>query len=399
MSRWSSSSGRCRNEPSLSPRRGGVLSRDIRAEARLLRMCVREPEEVTDDEILTAAKAVRDWHWLAGTADQHGIVRFLIRAVTSRGLTLPQQASDMLHESAIAQTAMALSLESELARVLESLEGAGVPAIVIKGPALARTLYDDSLLRPFSDLDLVVQSRDQAIAANGLQDCGYTETAFGPEADRQAHAGHVHEGAEFHRVFQAPCGSSVELHLDPLQLGLRPACEEGRWLRAVPVAGLPRALMLCPEDQLVQLATHVHKHGFCRLIWLKDIDLLVRRYFLDWALVREVARAEGVGASVWYSLRLSRLLLGTPVPGSVLANFRPALPLRFLYQWVWPPARILNLGGFMRRRSVQFHMAQSWSGMLPSLILMGRRADRMHALLKMTVHVSPADVSSEVPAS
>jgi hypothetical protein len=128
----------------------------------------------------------------------------------------------------------------------------------------------------------------------------------------------------------------------------------------------------------------VHKHGFNRLIWLKDLDLLLRAYQhqLDWDLVTSVARQEGVQASVWYTLYLTRMLLATPIPAGLLERLQPALPLRALYSQVWPARRIANLNMQMRRRAVQFHLAESWRGTLPSLLLMGRRLDRARSIVQ-----------------
>jgi hypothetical protein len=142
------------------------------------------------------------------------------------------------------------------------------------------------------------------------------------------------------------------------------------------------ALALAPEDELVQLCVHVHKHGFERLIWLKDLDLYVRRRGegLDWRLVAEVARREGVAGSVWYSLSLASDVLGTPQTEA--ARLAPPLPVRLLYERVWPRAAVASLDGTMRRRAVQFHVAESWRGMLPTLVLMGRRRERMRLLIR-----------------
>jgi hypothetical protein len=60
-----------------------------------------------------------------------------------------------------------------------------------------------------------------------------------------------------------------------------------------------------------------------------------------------------------------------------------------LYERVWPMTRITDLEGFMRRRAVQFHAAESWRGALPSLILMGRRADRVRAAVHAMQHLVP----------
>jgi hypothetical protein len=175
----------------------------------------------------------------------------------------------------------------------------------------------------------------------------------------------------------------VELHLDPLQMGLRPTREAARWERAQPLDDLPGALMLSLEDQIIQLSVHVHKHGFSRLIWLKDIDLLVRAYgdTLDWPAIQAGAQAEGVAGSVWYTLWLARAVLVTPVPPGPLRSLAPSLPVRALYRLVWPPSGVANLHGHMRRRAVQFLAADSWRGMVPNLVLMGRRGARLRAML------------------
>jgi hypothetical protein len=142
--------------------------------------------------------------------------------------------------------------------------------------------------------------------------------------------------------------------------------------------------MLGPEDQLVHLCVHAHKHGFSRLIWLKDIDLLLRTggSGFDWDLAVDTARREGVQSSVWYGLRLASALLRTPAPRAQLERLHPGPLVRALYHLIWPVARIADLDGYMRRRGVQFHAAESWRGTLPSLVLMGRRRTRARAMIQ-----------------
>jgi hypothetical protein len=273
-----------------------------------------------------------------------------------------------------------LLLDAELREILRAFAGRGVPVLLLKGPALARTIYPAAVLRPYTDIDLTIQEKHAQAAAGVLLACGFREVPSGAEVRRQAHAARGAD-ASFHRRFMKG-GALVELHVDPLQLGIRPRCEAARWQRAVGVPGLEGALMLCAEDQLVQLSVHAHKHGFDRLIWLKDLDRLLRfsaRTF-DWSLATAVSHDEGVGSSVWYGLYLARSLLEAPV-GS-MDGLSPPLPLRALYHLLWPPARIADLDGHMRRRAVQFHVADSWRGMLPTLVLMGRRSDRARALLR-----------------
>jgi hypothetical protein len=354
------------------------------AEARLITASAREQPLPPRDRLALAA-AVRDWSRLVALAERHGVLAYVQRALGEVPI-VPDTARHALQEGLTAVVVRQAVLDGELRRVLRDLGAAGVPVIVLKGPALARTLYPSAAFRPYSDLDLVVPEACAERAVAALTAAGWREVPFAAEVARR---GHVCPGldAPYHRVFQTADGRAVvELHLEPLQLGLRPACEGERWRRAVPAPGLPGALMLGPDDQLVHLCVHAQKHGYSRLIWLKDIDLLFRLWGrrLDWQLVESVAAREGVGASLWYGLRLARRLLGTPVPAGALRRLRPRHPgVRLLYRLVWPERRIAGLRGHMRRRAVQLHVAESWRGVLPGLVLMGRRRTRARIALRL----------------
>lgn len=357
----------------------------ITAEARLITLCAREPDAVAPGAVPAAAAAVTRWDEVVTVAAGHRVAAYVQAAATRAAIALPPTAARGLREEATAALMQVMRLDGELARVSEALRRASVPVIVLKGPALARWLYPAAAFRPYGDIDLTVRAEDEAAAVAALTGSGLREVPFAAEEDRRAHAGHVHEAAAYHRQFMSEGGGAlIELHIDPLQLGIQPVCEAGRWQRAVPVPGLPHVLMLAAEDQVVQLAVHAHKHGMNRLIWLKDIDLLMRARgaALDWELVARVAALEGVSAPVWHTLDFARVLLGAPVPAAALARLRPSPGVRMLYRLVWPPAGIAGLRGHMRRRAVQFHVADSLRGMVPSLVLLGRRRERARATVR-----------------
>lgn len=355
----------------------------IQPAARFVVLCTREPDAVTPAELRQAAERVDDWTAVGEIAERHGVTAFVRPAATRADVVLPEALRGVLQSASAAALARSLQLATDLEHIAVVLAAASRPVLVLKGPVLARVLYANPVFRPFTDLDLVVQAGDEAAVAAQLGELGYAEESFVAQDWWRAHGHHVHEGAAFHRTFVADRQRLVELHADPLQLGIRPMCEAARWARARPVPHVPGALMLGPEDQLVQLSVHLHKHGFSRLIWLKDLDLLLRRWGgdLDWELVESVARAEGVTTSIWHSLGLAAEVLQAPIPTARLARFRPPLWSRALDQLVWPTLRSAALQGTMRRRAVQFDAAESWRGMLPGLVLMGRRRDRARALL------------------
>jgi hypothetical protein len=351
------------------------------AEARLITLCVREPGAVSDAELRAAASAISDWNGAVRLALRHGVAGYMRQSLDRAGVALPGEADAALQRAWIGTAAHVLSLDAQLTRVAESFARDRIPVIVLKGPALATTIYPATALRPYGDIDLTVHEADDARAATALERVGFAERPFEPEIARRAHADHGAEEA-FHRLFvKQPEGLLFELHLDPLQLGLRPTCEAGRWARAIPFARTPSVKILSPEDQLIQLSVHAHKHGFTRLIWLKDIELVLAKGGLNWRLVQEVARLEGVGSSVWYSVHLAGRLLGFRVPTEI-RQLRPWLPIRALYGVVWPEQPVVDLAARPRWRSVQFRVADSWRGMIPSLVLMGRRRDRARAVVR-----------------
>lgn len=372
----------------------------VTPETRFITLCTREPGTVRPRAIASAAAAVRDWDAVVGTATRHRVAAFLQQAAARHAVSLPPQADHALRGAALAALSRVMVLDGELVRTVRALAAAQIPVIVLKGPALARTIYPVAALRPYGDIDALVQERNEMAAVAALTGCGFREVPFALEHATRLRGGEIPEAAAFHREFVSASGQAlVELHLDPLQLGLKPACEAARWRRAVPVPGLPGAQMLCPEDQLVQLSVHAHKHGFGRLIWLKDLDLLLRAHGdrLDWHLVAAVAGEEGVSASVWYSLRLAAVMLGAPVPRPLLTHLRPAAPVQALYRAIWPLPRIAALDGRPQYWAVQFHLAGLGRGMLPSIILMGRRRDRARAVARSVLHRRHAPTGTARP--
>ena len=360
----------------------------VSAEARFITRCMCAPDELLPRELQQAAQRVEDWHAVAELAAQHGVAGFVRQAIARDDVAVPIHVAEALRNVALSQLAHGARLDAALATILPALQAAEVPTILLKGPVLSRLVYPERTLRPYSDLDLTVREPDEARVVQTLLGTGLEEVPHGAEVERLTHAHHVHGGGAFHRVFMAPAGGvMVELHLDPLQMGLKPTLEAARWERARPVEALPGALMLSVEDQIIQLSVHVHKHGFSRLIWLKDLDLLVRTYgeTLDWSIVLSSARAEGVEGSVWYTLWLAAGLFGTPVPSAPLRALAPSPFVRLLYRQVWPPAGVANLRGHMRRRAVQFLAADSWRGMVPNLVLMGRRGARFRAMVSAVI--------------
>lgn len=317
-------------------------------------------------------------------ADAHKVAPWLAAAVaTSSGF----ENSDFPDLAAAAgrQTFHALRLFSELTVVLGKLNEMDVPVVVLKGPVLAQSVYADPALRPYNDIDILIHERDLVRVSKLLLDRGYLEKngAHDHEADRM----HQCHGI-FQRIFiNDVTGLIVEVHCDHLQIGLEPVGMDEIWKSSARVSfGRGQARALEPHDMFVQLCVHLQRHGYERLIWLKDIDLLVRRNELDWSVVEQRARAQGCYAALAYTLWLLPQVLGTPLPrGATLIAHGQGRLSRFLYRRVWPAAGVLRLEGQRQwrfRRLVQFAPETGFArGGIPAFLTSGRRTDKARVLL------------------
>ena len=94
-----------------------------------------------------------------------------------------------------------------LAPLVKALDEAGVHAMVLKGPALAMTVYDDPDHRFISDLDLLVDRTD----IDRVRDVATTLGFFQPELLRSER---FYEEHHFHTVMKTTEEIHLEIHWD-----------------------------------------------------------------------------------------------------------------------------------------------------------------------------------------
>jgi hypothetical protein len=275
-----------------------------------------------------------------------------------------------------------MQLEHYLGRVLTALSDSGVPALVLKGPALGNSIYPNSMLRPYGDLDIVCRESDWTTTHATLASMGF-EPVDGLSApppkvwDRKAY---------YHTQYYRPNEAIlVEVHYDLWQIGLRPKLGDEFWRRAVPVtiAGTA-ARMLAPEDQVLHLCVHLHHHGYKRLIWFTDLALLLRGCpDLDWKYVVWAAQQEGVGPSIYYGLTYLAQLLGVAAPGWVLDALRPSPLQSLLHDHLWPAKAILDLEIDNTVSCGEFHEVPEATELVSNMVLSGRRWEKALYLLRL----------------
>jgi hypothetical protein len=214
-------------------------------------------------------------------------------------------------------------LIEELARVLKLLSEAGIPAISLKGPALAQQLYGDPSLRVCVDLDILVPRSMVRSAFDLLRADGY-KSEFGPGFFADLLLRHDIEYAlrRDGRGFEF----MVEPHWGVLWGGkAEESVTDHLWADAYPttVFGAP-AYALSPEWQVLFLAAHAARHQWQGLKWLVDLHELYSAPKFDWDKLDRKAKQLGWQEILRISFFACHKLFETPIPKKYLAGELPS---------------------------------------------------------------------------
>ena len=79
----------------------------------------------------------------------------------------PAEVMAWLNRVFLFAAARSMRAGRQIQEVVDALEAAGIPSVLLKGPALARTVYPDPALRQSTDIDLLVRPGN-VIAAEGV---------------------------------------------------------------------------------------------------------------------------------------------------------------------------------------------------------------------------------------
>jgi hypothetical protein len=252
-----------------------------------------------------------------------------------------------------ARTAAMRSLAQikECRRLMALMAAAGIPALLLKGSALACWLYPAPNLRECGDIDLLLRSRrdvDRAIAL--LSTAGYSVPVRTIPGDLVSYQMCV--GAD---SGLAPI--AIDLHWKLCNTPLFCDCLQWEELlaAAIPVPYLGgTALGLSPVHALLHACLHRANNlqfgDGNRLRWLYDLKLLAQR--LDagqWRELLSLAQARGAAGACVHGLLAAECDLGAEVPAAVLASLTSAakdeeLNVDRLPSWLyaqWATARAL----------------------------------------------------------
>ena len=279
--------------------------------------------EKNDPAIRALLTRPLDWAKLTWLSEQERATPVLWRRLTANG-SLPPEA-EPLHRMAMVSEFRMLHLESRLLSVLDTLSAAKVEPVLLKGAALAITVYGSFVARPMTDVDLLLPNDAVLPARDALLSAGWTSSTVNTP---EFYEGHQHLAP---LVDGMGTKTTIELHTSLFFEGHPFALTSDdirRRAQRVPVQGRT-ALVPSVHDQLLHLCVHfAWSHMMATGAWraFRDLDALLRTERVDWKEFTKLARDARGGSACYWTFRLARTVAGISVPAWVERALQPPEP-------------------------------------------------------------------------
>lgn len=269
---------------------------------------------------LAARKVGDDWDRFCALAQRHHLVILANQRLCEAGVA----ASPKLQTLANQYKRRALQHSAQATRLIATLEGAGYPVALIKGPLLSQQIYGDLAMRQCIDIDLLVDWADFRGAIDTLRAQGYELLGHEPPWD-DWRIEPWRELAKDVTLVHPDDRTAIELHhrlKTPASLlpglGITQATERemfgGQWLRAFQ-----------REDLFVYLCVHAATSLWDRLKWLADLRALLAGIDeVEIAQWQEHSASLGTERCTALGLVLCHRLWGQPIPQDILNLARSA---------------------------------------------------------------------------
>lgn len=216
-----------------------------------------------------------------------------------------------------ANLARNIILYDELQKMLSSFNKNNIPAIVMKGAALAETVYPNIGQRPMTDIDLLINIEDLPLIEKELLKSGYKkdENVLLPHYTKKI--------SEYNFIF-------LDLHYELWFLNEKYLREI--WQNAVPARiADTEVLMMNPSDTIIHLAVHcVVDHGNIKKVYIDDAEKMINHCndSMNWSLLLE--KVENYDVQIPVYAFLTKLNQEKKcVPLNILEQLKPKYHRRF----------------------------------------------------------------------
>lgn len=288
---------------------------DLSTLSKELRLLLEIIKTESDDCIISFKSELFtdiDWEFFLRLALHHRVYPLIyLKLIKMDENSIPPHVIQTLYQEYKKNTFQMLLLCGEMEQVSKLFSEKQISLLFLKGPVIAAELYGDISQRPSKDIDILVPITHIERAEHLLLNFGYEREECTP-AFMESWKWRSHHVTYFHPQKRI----QIELHW---RLQPRPSNEpsfDELWGRKRVSALTKQPLyFLGKEDLFLYLISHGARHGWFRLRWLKDIDIIYREglNFNSNNLMKKYKNHHIVGQA----MLLASQLLNTPMDDEV----------------------------------------------------------------------------------
>lgn len=239
----------------------------------------------------------------------------LSEALHRHGISKTHTAFKLLRMSALKEELRYASYRQTLNQTLSALGDAGIRFVVLKGAALAETVYAHPGQRHCHDIDLLIHDKDITQADIVLSRLDFRTAGLRKSRDR-------------HRIYVHTTELPLELHTEPLRVGVGRCLLQPFWSRTCKtrIAGVP-VDVLAPEDNLLHvLAIAFYSPLRSNLRWVADAWFLLNKTpAFHWETLLATAHIAQISTILSVTLGYLAKELDAPVPEKILGRLSEAM--------------------------------------------------------------------------
>ncbi|MDY7032098.1 MAG: nucleotidyltransferase family protein [Thermodesulfobacteriota bacterium] len=299
----------------------------------LLSCCKRSIDDEKRNDIVEIQRDIIDWEYFLKKARSEGISPLVFleygKIITNKEI-VPDHVTEELEKDYYTNVSRNTILLSKLGNILHVLNEEGIQVIVLKGAALAETVYGNIALRPMTDVDLLVRKEDMLMIDKQLKALGYfpSDRSIGDidfsstylttldyrHASTHSPSFHIH----WHFI-----NSSI-----PNKHYIRDIDMEDIWQDAQKTnIADAETLVMAPHHLLIHLSEHALRisHSFNKLIFFCDMNEAIHFYNekLDWDMLMRYSYKFKLDKMVYFNLYFISVFLEAKIPGDLLQELRP----------------------------------------------------------------------------
>jgi len=283
--------------------------------------------DMTTDRIKRACGLIEsgaiDWQFVSRLSEKHRVLPIFYVNVKKAGLlpVLPESVQIDLSRRYLNIVGNNLRLCRQLTTILDLFESRGVPVVPFKGPLLAHSLYGDSALRYYQDLDILVPEAGVISARSALLESGFSPSVKHLSGKRLEQV--LKHGRECH--FKDPSGRiEIDLHwqlCEPLRRDFDyDFCKE----RLQVIRWHDRNIhSLSPEDTLLHLCVNGAYDIWCDLEKILCVaDYIAQHPHLDWLLIQRLANMLHCRRRLFLGLFLAEDVFDAALPREIVQQIK-----------------------------------------------------------------------------